>query len=289
MKKYNLRLKYGTFAKDGDENVWREGLDETLAGDKGLADFKDLNGLAKAYLDTKSDLGRSIRLPGSDAGEDALVAFHQSLTEKVPGLTPMPDLENAESVTAFMKRLGMPEEASGYDAGEIPESLKESMLAFQAAAHGSDLTKKQFDVLSKFLVTENADADAASVTANQAEQDKLKLDWGETLGNKSQAILELMKQTGAPDSLVDKITGHKMDMASMKWFNGLVEALSGEGGQMDFQGGQHEDGRVTPDEAKTQINEIMGNKKSPYWDASDPQHAALVKKVVELQKQAIAA
>jgi len=287
MKKYNLRLKYGTFAKDGDEDVWREGLDETLSADKGLADFKDLNGLAKAYLDTKSDLGRSIRLPGADADADTITAFNLSLTEKVPGLTAMPDMDNAESMTAFMKRIGMPEEASGYEAGDIPETLKESMSAFQAAALGSNLTKTQFKELSQFLVKENSDSDAANITRNQGEQDKLKLDWGDALGNKSHAILELMKQTGAPEGLIEKITGHKMDMASMKWFDGLVTAMSGDGAQMNFQGSQHENGRVTPAEAKAQIDEIMARKE--YWDAGSPQQKGLVEKVVELGKMATAA
>ena len=76
MKHRNLRMKYGTHMVEGDGDGdgggggaadWRSTLSEDNAANKGLADFKDLNGLAKAYLDTKADNGRSLRLPGPDA------------------------------------------------------------------------------------------------------------------------------------------------------------------------------------------------------------------------------
>ncbi len=122
-------------------------------------------------------------------------------------------------------------------------------------------------------------------TSNKDEWDKLQLDWGSSTGPKSQAILELIKQTGAPESIVKALSNRELDMGTMKWLDGLVDTLSGPGSQMNFQGDADIESRVSPDEAQRQVAEIMDNPD--YWDAASPHQASLVKKALELQRVAI--
>ena len=268
---------------------WNENLSEDLKGDKGLADFKDLNGLAKAYLDTKADVGRSLRVPGEDASDEVKAAFNTSLMEKVPGLARIPGEDTSDDDrNSFYSQMGKPKEATGYTQPEgLPDNLKDGMNALAKVAHENNFTQAQFKKVAENLVNDSKVATEATETGFTDEQNKLKLDWGSSLEAKSQSILELAKQTGAPESIVNAITNKQLDMNTMKWMDGLVESLSGEGGQMNFQGDKGHEGRITPDEANLQIEEIMTRKE--YFDPASPLQAGLMKKVVELGRIAISA
>lgn len=288
MKHCKMRFKYGThfMAEGGDAGAnWRDGLGD-LKDDKGLADFKDIGGLAKAYLDTKADVGRSLRLPGPDASAEAKEAFNASLLEKVPGLTRIPGEDASDTDKAsFYTQMGKPKEPTGYTQPEdLPENLKEGMNALAKVAFDNDFTQAQFKQLASNLVIDSKSSVENVDAAFLAEQNKLKLDWGTALANKSQAILSLAEQTGAPESIVNAITNKQLDMATMKWMDGLVDSLSGEGGQMNFQGDGNGDGRVTPKEASSQIEEIMA--RDEYWDSTSPLQQGLIDKVTELGKVA---
>ncbi len=289
MKKYNLRLKYGTFAKDGDDNTWRDDLSDDIKDDKGLADFKDIGGLAKAYLDTKADVGRSIRIPGPDADADTIAAFNTDLVTKVPSLVSIPgEKASEEDTAAFFTRLGKPTEATKYVMpADAPEAIKENLNALAAVAFKGNFTQAQFKQMSETMMADHVANTDAATSKFADEYDKLKLDWGPALTNKSQSILELAKQTGAPQQLVDAVANRQMDMDTMKWLDGLITSLSGEGSQMNFQGSGSQDTRVTPAEAKNQIEEIMARKE--YWESGNAQQQGLVDKVVALGKIASAA
>ncbi len=301
MKKYNLRLKYGTFRKDGGDggdggsggsggsaDDWRDGLGD-LKDNKGLKDFKDVGGLAKAYLDTKADNGRSLRIPGPDASADTISAFNADLISKVPSLVNIPGEDTSEEdVASFFTQLGKPAEASKYvQPKDMPDALKDGMNTLAARAFENNLTQDQFKRIADSMVKDNTTANDAATTLTADEYDKLKLDWGPAIQTKSQQILELAKQTGAPQSLIDAVTERKMDASTMKWLDGLVTTMSGEGSQMSFQGGGTPDDRVTPSEAKVQIEEIMARKE--YWESGNAQQEGLIAKVVSLGKIASAA
>ncbi len=298
MKHFNMRMKYGTNTMaDGDvdggssngggSSNWRDTLSDDNKSNKSLADFKDINGLAKAYLDTKADNGRSLRIPGPDASEDDYAAFNTSLTEKVPGLTRIPGEDASEDArAAFYTSLGRPKEASGYVQPDTDvDTLKTALTALASTAHAAGLSKSQYDAVAKSLVDDYTKGTADVETMYKDEHDKFKLDWGANTNAKSQAILELAKQTGAPDSVADAIANRQMDSDTMKWLDSLVDTLSGPGSQMDFQGGGGESQRLSPDEAQRQVAEIMDNPA--YWDASNPQQPALIKKALELQQLAL--
>lgn len=302
MKFRSLRLRYGThFMADegGDEGNggggdgepllkdWRTHLPETLVNDKSLESFDDIGKLAQAFVDTKADVGRSIRIPGPDAGADVVDSFNTKLMESVPGLAKMPDMDNKEEVLQLYDKLGRPKDASDYPTPEgLPDnemgaSLKEQLNDLKKVSHEEGLTKGQFEAQAKAIV-ENYNTQMTAIQGNIVdEQDKLKVDWGSAVQAKTQDILNLAKQTDAPQSIIDGIAEKALDATTMKWLDGLVNALSGEGPQMKFQG-QGSETRITPIEANARIAEIMD--KPEYWDQGNPQQEVLMKKVVELGK-----
>ena len=293
MKRINMRMKYGTFfMADGDDTGggggdWRDNFGDDYKDNKGLADFKDLDGLAKAYLDTKADNGRSLRLPGPDATAESIEEFNTSLMAKVPGLTAIPGEDASDDMRSeFFRQLGRPTEASAYKMPDTEEAnMKDGLLKLQEQAFKSGLNQKQYTALADSLMKDYTDNMNAYTEGQNDDYDKLKVDWGAGLTGKTQAILELAKATGAPESMIEAITGRTLDSDTMKWMDGMVSSLSGEGAQMNFQGDGHTEARLTPAEANMQIEEIMA--KPEYWEQTSPLHAALVQKVVDLQSIAL--
>ncbi len=287
MKLRNMRFKYGTHFMAEGEASWRDGLPEDIKDDKGLADFADLGGMAKAYLDTKADVGRSVRIPGPDADVETLNAFHNSLIDKVPALTRIPgDDSTDEQRDAFYRQLGRPAEASGYTIPEAKDELaKAGLLELAADSHKQNLTQDQFSKLANTMLENHTKQIEAMSTAQRDDFDKLKIDWGSGLEGKTHAIVELAKATKAPQAMIDAITGRTIGSATMKWMDSMVQAMSGDGPQMTFQGAGNADDRISPAEANSQVEELMNRPE--YWDASSPQQAGLVEKVVKLQKIAI--
>ncbi len=265
---------------------WKENLPEDIAGDKSLESFEDVGALAKAFIDTKADVGRSIRIPGPDAGDDDIDSFNSRLMEAVPGLMRVPNPEDAESMNQVYDKLGRPKEADGYEMpegipeGEIGKQFEAQLIEMRKTAHAAGLTKAQFDAQAKVLVENLNNQLNENAGAIADEQDQLRMEWGNATESKHKSILDLLNQTDAPESLREGIINRKLPADMVKWFDSMVTALS-DGPQMQFQG-QQDKSRVTPKEAESQINEIMA--RDEYWDPTSPQQKGLVDKVVELQK-----
>src|SRR6266540_2362242 len=115
----------------GGEGDWRTGIaDEKLRGDAALKDFKDVAALAKSYVEGRALLGSAIRVPGPDAGADALAEFRGKVMKHVPDAIVLPaDAgERAKVEPAIWEKLGRPKEAKEYalPAGvELPEAVVE--------------------------------------------------------------------------------------------------------------------------------------------------------------------
>lgn len=308
MKLFNMRMKYGThyIAGDGAGNgaggggggdgdngggkpggeasSWRDSLPEEIKEDKALADFTDPGGLAKAYLDTKADVGRSLRLPGPDASLEDMQAFNISLMQKVPTLTAIPgEGSSDEAINEFYRQLGRPDEISGYKIPETDDPMaKAGLLELATDAHKEGLSQDQFIHLADNMLNNHKKAGEEMSTKQRDDYDMLKVDWGAGLEGKTKAVLELAKATDAPQAMIDAITNRTIGSATMKWLDSVVTSLSGDGSQINFQGAGHEDTRMSPAEANAQVEEVMNKKE--YWDPSSPLHEGLKKKVVDLQR-----
>ena len=266
-----------------DEPNWRDSLSDELKDHKGLADIKDVGGLAQSFLDAQSHIGNSIRVPGPEAGEDAWKAFHEKLTTKVPTLIPTPDPDNPDVMNTLFNKMGRPEEATGYDHPEGVDATK--MADFAAVAHEIGLTKSQYMSLAtgmhEFTVAQQEAASQAFTDGIRA----LKQEWGIVYEDNVQKVDAVLKGTEAPAQLMELGAEGKLDATTLKWLHNIGEQLGTEG--INFNKDEFTT-RVTPAEAKARVSEIMGDLKGPYWDAAHPQHKEYVQRVVDLNRAAAA-
>jgi hypothetical protein len=239
--------------------------------------------LAQQFLDGQAALGTSIRIPGPEAGDDAWKAFHTKLTDKVPNLIPMPDVENAEVMSALYKKMGRPDEATGYEHPKDFDATK--MADFAAAAHELGMSNKQYlglvTKLQEFTVTNTEAASEAFMAGIRG----LKQEWGITYEDNLQLIGSVMKGTEAPAMLQEMAADGKLDADTQKWLYNIGKQLGTEG--INFNKDEFSS-RVTPAEAKARVAEIMGDRKGPYWTAGHPQHQEYVQRVVDLNRAAAA-
>jgi hypothetical protein len=248
-----------------------------------LKDIKDVGALSQSYIDAQSTMGASIRIPGQDAGADALTAFHAKLAEKVPGLIPMPDSENAEQMTALYKRMGRPDEAIGY---EHPEGVDATQMHdFATLSHGLGLTKTQYKGIMEAVQGFTAKQIEENVETLNAGTRALKQEWGIVYEDNIKFVDSVMKLTSAPASMMEMAASGNLPAEATKWLYDIGKQLGTEG--INFNKDESTT-RLAPSEAASRSAEIMADRKGPYWDASHPQHREFVNRVVDLNRAAAA-
>ena len=102
---------------------WRDELPDDLKGNEALSNFESIDQLAKSFVETKKFQGESIRIPGEDAGEDAIKEFNTKLLDKVPNLMPKPNLDSEDQAIEFFRSIGMPETVS-YTHLTLPTTIE---------------------------------------------------------------------------------------------------------------------------------------------------------------------
>jgi DNA-binding transcriptional MerR regulator len=269
-------------ATENTENTtpdWKALLPEDMKDNPSLRDFKDLPSLAKSYLETKSLVGGSIRIPGEDAGEEDWNAFNQKLTERVPGLVKMPDPDDKEGQKALWSRLGRPATDEGYT---LPEGV-EDRQRFLDAAKRMGLTNSQLQEYVALETDGKREAfEAAQEAQNQSKAEVLG-EWGAAKEQKLRQIRIMLESTGAPEPLKQVVNDLNVDGDFLRWAETVVQSIGGkEDAPFSTDGGSEPAGMLTPDEAEAQISEIMGNSSHPYHNKMDPAHKKAVQKMVDL-------
>lgn len=266
-----------------EEQNWRDSLSEELRDHKTLQDVKDVEGLAKQFIDSQQMIGQSIRVPGPDAGEDALKAFHAKLTEKVPGLIPTPDPDNPEVMSVLYNRMGRPEAPEGY---EHPEGVDATQMAdFAKLAHEQGLTNKQYKAILEAVngfAQQSKEQAAADLVDGIRE---LKQEWGIVYEDNLELIDSVLKGTGAPKEMLELAANKQLPAAAMKWIYNIGKQLGQEGVNFDKD---ETTTRLPPAEALARAEEIMADRTGPYWDSSHPQHREYIQRVVDLRRAAAA-
>lgn len=265
----------------GEQNNWRDGLNDEFKSAEQLKDYTDLNGLAKSHIELQKMIGGSIRVPSEDASDEDRQKFYEKLQAKVPNLAVMPDEDDAVATQAFWNKVGVPEEAAGY---ALPEGVDaDSMGNLAAMAKEAGLTKNQFSKLAEKLSGENAETDKAAREALEAQHNELFKEWGGAKDEKLTAINNMLKNSDAPDTLVQAVKDGNVGADFLKWADGMIKSLGSEGKEISGQP-KNSPTHLTPSEAEARINEIMNNNDHPYWNNASGGHAAAVKKVMDLQR-----
>lgn len=266
------------------EPNWKDDLPADLKDHATLKDIKDVGGLAKSFVDTMAAQGQMIRVPGPDAGKDALKDFHLKLTDKVPGLIPTPDPKNEEQMSALFKRMGRPDEITGYEHPEGVDALQ--MADFAKLAHGLGITKNQYlKLVTALAETTTKKNDAVNDSFVKAMR-SLKQDWGIVFEDNIQLVNSVMKGTGAPKDMLELAADNKLPAETVKWLFNIGKQLGTEG--INFDKDESSTTRLAPSEAAAQAKELIGDDKGPYWNADHPDHKDSIKRYVDLMRAAAA-
>jgi len=253
---------------DTSSKKWHEGLgmDPTISSHASLEKFKDINGLAKSYIELESKLGANIvNIPDKDA--------------------------KPEKWDAFYNAIGRPEKAEGYETAST-EGLHQSLIPkpeqvaeFKKFAHSIGLTKAQALALDKWNNDRSAGILKQSEEANQQSINdtltKLRAEWGGQYDDKLNRVLKIVEKHGSPElsrALEKDKLGNNPHL--LKFLDVLTSKL-GEDSLGDRGSGSL---TMTPEEAEMEIKKIRADKTHPFNDGEHMLHDEAVKKVQELYK-----
>lgn len=161
-------------------------FDEGLRTHQGLSKFKDVDALAKSYVELEKTLGQK------------------------PGLKPLTAESSAEDIAAYRKALGIPEKADDYDLGELsfPEHAtpsSEQMNAFRGLAHELHLTPAQVQGILRWYSLDVSQGWTALNEAREAEAREqlavLHKEYGAETPQRIQLAVEYLKRRFGPEAL----------------------------------------------------------------------------------------
>lgn len=265
--------------------TWRESLPEDLREAGSLKDIPDIPTLAKAYTDAQSYIGRSIRIPGEDAGDDTWTDFNAKLMN-VPGVAKVPTSESSpEEWASFYTTMGRPESAADYRI-ERPEGMQagEAEAPLLEKLHELGLNSGQASELVNWMNQGVGVVDEDSQRSQAEALASLKDDWGQAFDTKlkdAKAALQVYGDENLANELNNTGLGNNVQL-----IRAFAEIGKGFSEDPAIQAGGTKSMGMTPSEAKTQIEEIQANSGHAYFDDSNPAHASAVERMQKLYQAA---
>ena len=288
---YPFRKPLMFFAKDdGDDGGvgggqdWKDGLPDDLKGDASLQDFTDLPALAKAFVETKAMVGKSLRVPGSDAGDEDWTKFHANLMEKVPSLMFKPDASDDDAMKKVYDSLGRPEKSDAYKTPEIDAQGTQLDMTFaegfKEIAHKNGLNQKQYNGIINQIAADSIKAGQDRQANIDADTKKLSDELGAAFDSTVQIARGVASKMNAPKFLLDPLNSVNPPYSTVLWFKGLADTLGVETSELV----KHpSDGTVmTPADAIEKMGEMRRNAEHPLNRPSDPGHKAALEKFTKL-------
>lgn len=246
---------------------WYDTLGDDFKANPSIQKFKSPTDLAKSYVNLEKMIGK-----------DKVVLPNEKSTP--------------EELNAFYNKLGKPQDISGYKTPELQIENKELLMkeqtleAFKKKAHDLNLTDKQFAELYGFYHELNIESfngfQQSQIDSRAKSETELRREWGNAYDSKV-------------DSAQQVVNKYFKDAASNPGFNLLVNDVNFIKAMASIAESMREDGItgvtrsvLTPGEAQSQLNEIIGNTKHPFHDNTHPEHRAAIDKFISLQQAALA-
>lgn len=256
-----------------------ETLPEDLRSNETLSRYNSLEELAKGFIETKSMVGNSIRVPSEDAGAEARTEFINKLINKAPELMIKPDFTNPEQSEEFFTTLGVPDDFSKYQNPEGVELPQETEAELRQVLHQARLTPAQYAKVVDQLSAMNKQAMENYSSSKQAEMTELAGKWGNALNQR----MEAAKKVNA-----EFFGDRPFENLSAREIEGLFaihKSVTSESMQAANQPAS-QTLILSPAEAEEQAQEILRNPV--LWSPDTPQteKQRLMDKVVKLRLQA---
>lgn len=188
----------------GSEGAGSTSWRDTIGDDyRALADkFETPEALVKSYAEMEAYQGRSIALPGPDAGDEETAAFFEKLSKQ-------------KGAEAFLSERygsqGVPDDPKGYEF-TAPEGVEPDEALdgwFRETAHKLKLDGKRAGELYNEWNNLQVEAQKLQAEKAHASREALKKEWGPEYDQNLGAALSVVKRfddPGAPELTADALT-----------------------------------------------------------------------------------
>ena len=246
------------------QSTWKESISETYRNDPNIQKFTEIDALAKSYINATRMIGQDkVVIPTNNSTEDQWNEVYD--------------------------KLGRPESAEKYslDAKSKIVSLDDNAVKqFAETSHKLGLNNKQAQGLLEFYkqnmegTAQQAKIDTETAQA-QAEQE-LRSEWGREFDTKVKQASSLAKANIKPEIL-------DMTLSNGTRLGDHPEIIKGFA---KIAGMMSEDKIVSTESESVQSNQsiqdeidtIINDKASPYWNKSHPNHDKQVQQVYTLRE-----
>lgn len=243
--------------------TWRDSLPEDLKGNASLAQFTDVNNLAKSYVEAQKLVGKK-------------------------GVFP-PDWEKStdEEKTAFFKSIGQPEfEKFDVKLPKDQQVNEDFVKKYKELAHKTGLLPTQAQSLMDWYIGHEKQTLGALALAKKTASEEaiggLKKEWGEGY-DKNLALAKMaVREVGGQDFLKyldDSGEGNNPQVIKML---AKVGKLLGEDKVRGISSGGF---GSSPAEIRGEIDKMMSDVKGPYFDPGHPGHKQAVAKMEGLYQK----
>ena len=211
-----------------DENTnWFDALPEPMRTMPEVERAKSLDSFLDNMKTTRDYVSNAIRVPTENAGEADIQAFYEKVQKHAPNLMPTPDMANPDSVKEVLRRMGLPEEATGYESveGDTLQFIDGQLENLKQWAHEAGLTRQQFKAFAEKVGADTYSQISQGEQANQQELKTLADEWGLSAEAKYKETVNFAKQSEAPKSFIDALENKQVDSATVFWLNGLAKTM----------------------------------------------------------------
>lgn len=254
-----------------------ETIPEEYRENETLSRFNDIGDLAKSYVELRNKQGRSITIPGKDAGEEDRKSFLESLINNAPELMRKPDFADSEQAEEFWRTLGKPDSVEKYplpDDVEFPDEVIEKMRTF---AYESNQTPDQFKTWVSKMYEDHKSTQEILTGKSEEELHQLKQKWGVTFEDRVRAA----------EKINEKFFNREFGDLTPRDIEALYEissAMTGKGAPAANQEPGQSTG-MTPEEARERIEEINRRVFDPNSGLDALEKKRLINKTIDLKKK----
>ncbi len=289
--KYSLREAEGEGAGGGGggDAKWYAGhVAEGAELPQLLTESADFDSFVKQAVDYQAMQGSSIRIPGENASDEDRQAFYTKLQAQVPGLVPLPDPENAEALAAYHASVGVPEEAAGYELGELAEgqTVDENLQKwFIETAHARKFSKAQAKGFFEDFNSWQQGIQQEAAAGLKAQEVALRTKLGAVYEPTMKKIDTLWANYPQFAELRENFKKGLVPSHVLEGFAAIAEGMMGKGFTMLADEDRGAGGAMTPAEAAIQVQETI--QKLAKMEPNDAARAPMMTRLIELQKLAM--
>ena len=245
-----------------------ESLPEELRENESLNRFNSIEDLAKSFVETKSLVGQSIRIPPPEAGEEVRAEFINKLINNAPELTFKPQPDQPEQAEEFYRLQGKPDDFAKYENPEGLQLNEDVEAELRQILYDANVSNAQYQKVVKAFADRDQETQQSFAQMQEQAQSELKGKWGQAYDDRVNA---------AKKANEEYYPGREFDKLSPAEIEGLYNvhaAVTSGGPQAATQQNPPSD-KLPPDEALRRADEIMNNPD--YWDQANPNQQHLIR------------